>query len=431
MPEHNLPDPFGDPTDFLRALMTASLADVRPETCVTRALPDRPKGRTVVVGAGKASAAMAEAFEQAWDGPLEGLVITRYGFSRPCRQIEIAEASHPVPDAAGLEATRRLLDIAGSLGPDDLLVCLISGGGSALMLAPVDGVSLADKQEVNRQLLRSGADITEMNCVRRHLSAVKGGRLAQAAAPARVVSLLISDVPGDDPAVIASGPTVPDPTTLADARTILRRYGIEPPASVAAALQDPANETPKPGDPAFERVTNEIVARPLQMLDLAARLARDAGLEVINLGDLLQGEARDVAKALAGIARSTQMSARPCPAPALILSGGELTVTVRGEGQGGPNQEFALALALALEGRPGIYAISCDTDGIDGNNDAAGAIVGPDSLMKGKDAGEDAEARLKNNDAGGWFDAIGDIVRTGPTFTNVNDFRAILVLPEA
>lgn len=427
----NTPDTIAaNPEQFLKDLMSMSLADVRPENCVPAALPPRPKGRTVVIGAGKASAAMAQAFERAWDGPLSGLVITRYGFALPCEQIEIVEASHPVPDAAGRDATARIMELAQTLGPDDLLVALISGGGSSLMIAPVVGVSLEDKQEVNRLLLKSGADITEMNCVRKHLSGVKGGRLAALAAPAPLHCLMISDVPGDDPAVIASGPTVPDPTTLADARDILRRYEINPPASVTHALADPANETPKPGDPAFETTVNELVARPLQMLQTAEAEARRQGLNVINLGDRLEGEAREVAKAMAGIARSIQESGIPCAAPALLLSGGELTVTVRGNGAGGPNQEFSLALAMALEGRAGIYGISCDTDGVDGNNDVAGAIIGPDTLSRGKGAGMSADDYLKSNDAGGYFGAIKDLVVTGPTYTNVNDFRAVLVLPE-
>ncbi|MEQ8708451.1 MAG: glycerate kinase [Rhodospirillales bacterium] len=421
---------LASPKTFLKDLMSMSLADVRPENCVPPALPPRPAGRTVVIGAGKASAAMAQAFERAWDGPLEGLVITRYGFARPCEKIEIVEASHPVPDAAGRDATSRIMQLAQTLGPDDLLVALISGGGSSLMIAPVDGVSLEDKQEVNRLLLKSGADITEMNCVRKHLSGVKGGRLAALAAPAALHCLMISDVPGDDPAVIASGPTVPDPTTLADARDILRRYEITPPASVTRALDDPANETPKPGDPAFESTVNQLVARPLQMLHTAEAEARRQGLNVINLGDRIEGEAREVAKALAGIARSIQESATPCATPALLLSGGELTVTVRGDGAGGPNQEFSLALAMALEGRAGIYAISCDTDGVDGSNDVAGAVIGPDTLTRGVKAGLVADDRLKANDAGGYFAAINDLVVTGPTYTNVNDFRAILILGE-
>tara|TARA_R110002110_G_scaffold54129_14_gene155599 strand:- start:620 stop:1912 length:1293 start_codon:yes stop_codon:yes gene_type:complete len=419
-----------DPKQFLKDLMLMSLADVRPENCVPSALPPRPAGRTIVIGAGKASAAMAQAFERAWDGPLSGLVITRYGFALPCEQIEIVEASHPVPDAAGRDATARIMQLAQTLGPDDLLVALISGGGSSLMIAPVDGVSLEDKQEVNRLLLKSGADITEMNCVRKHLSGIKGGRLAALAAPAALHCLMISDVPGDDPAVIASGPTVPDPTTLADARDILRRYEITPPSSVARALEDSANETPKPGNPAFESTINELVARPLQMLQTAETEAGQHGLNVINLGDRIEGEAREVAKAMAGIARSIQESSTPCTAPALLLSGGELTVTVRGNGAGGPNQEFSLALAMALEGRAGIYAISCDTDGVDGNNDVAGAVIAPDTLTRGKNAGLIADDYLKSNDAGGYFATIKDLVITGPTYTNVNDFRAILVLPE-
>jgi glycerate-2-kinase len=430
MTDQSLPQYDTAPEDFLRSLMLQALKDVRPETCVSRSLPEKPKGRTIVIGAGKASAAMAEAFEKSWDGDIEGIVVTRYGFGRPCERIEIVEASHPVPDQAGLDATRRIVELVETAGEDDLVIALISGGGSSLMIAPVDGIDLDAKQEVNRQLLRSGADITEMNCVRKHLSLVKGGRLARAVAPARLECLMISDVPGDDPAVIASGPTVPDNTTLEDALDIIRRYEIDLAEPVAAALRDPANETPKSGDPAFERTTNRIVARPMQMLELASDLATGAGLNVINLGDLIQGEAREVAKVMAGIARSVRFSSTPIASPALILSGGELTVTIKGNGEGGPNQEFSLALALALNGMKGVYAISCDTDGIDGNNDAAGAVIDPESLTRAKAAKLDAEEYLKNNDAGGFFRALGDLVLTGPTYTNVNDFRAILILPE-
>jgi hydroxypyruvate reductase len=410
-------------------MFRAALDAVTPASSLARHLPGPPRGRTVVVGAGKAAASMARAVDAAWRGPLSGLVVTRYGHAVPAGRIEVVEASHPVPDQAGREAAARILDLASGLGEDDLLLCLISGGGSALLTLPAPGLTLEDKQAVSRALLRSGADIHEMNCVRRHLSAIKGGRLAAAAHPARVVSLLISDVTGDDPASIASGPTVPDPTTFADARDVLAKYGIEPPAAVRAHLDAAAEESPKPGDPRLARSEVVMVARPQDALEAAAEVARRAGYAPLILSDSIEGEAREVAKVMAGIARQAAARGQPAPAPVALLSGGETTVTVRGEGRGGRNVEFLLALGLALGGDPRISALACDTDGIDGIESAAGAILVPDSMARARALGLDPRAALADNDAYTLFERLGDLVVTGPTLTNVNDFRAILVDP--
>ena len=416
------------PAELLRDLFDTALATADPALAVPRHLPARPAGRTVVIGAGKAAAAMARAVEDHWSGPLEGLVVTRYGHGVACRQVEVVEAAHPVPDAAGRRAAERILALVRGLSADDLVLCLISGGGSALLALPAPGLTLAHKQEVNRLLLRSGADIKQMNCVRKHLSAIKGGRLAVAAAPARVVTLIISDVPGDDPASIASGPTAADPTSFADARAILARYGIVAPAAVHAHLEAGAEETPKPGDARLARAETVLIARPRDALEAAAARARDAGIEPLILGDAIEGEAREVARDMAGGALQAARHGRPAAPPCVLLSGGETTVTLRGQGRGGPNAEFLLALALALDGAPGIFALACDTDGIDGTEDNAGALIGPDTLVRARAAGLDAEARLADNDGYGFFAALGDLVMTGPTLTNVNDFRAILVL---
>ena len=421
-----------DPTQakaFLRSLFDAALAAADPAVALPPHLPEAPKGRTLVVGAGKAAAAMARAVEQAWDGPVEGLVVTRYGHSVPCDKIEVVEAAHPVPDDAGLKAAERILDLARGLGEDDLLLCLISGGGSSLLSLPAEGLTLADKQAVNKALLRSGADIGEMNCLRKHLSAIKGGRLAAAAAPARVVSLLISDVPGDDPSSIASGPTVGDPTTLVDARAVLEKYGIEPPEAVARHLEKPDSETPKPEDPQLARSEVRMIAAPQTSLEAAAELAREAGVTPLILGDAIEGEAREVARVMAAMALQAARHGQPAPAPCLLLSGGETTVTLHGQGRGGRNAEFLLALCVALKGAPGVHAIACDTDGIDGSEDNAGALLSPDSLQRAENKGVSAKARLADNDGYGFFEALGDLVVTGPTLTNVNDFRAILILP--
>ncbi|MFQ5955643.1 MAG: glycerate kinase, partial [Kiloniellales bacterium] len=382
-----------------------------------------------VVGAGKAAAAMARAVEDHWQGPLEGLVVTGHGYALPCARIEVVEAAHPVPDAAGEAAARRVLKTVRGLGSDDLVLCLISGGGSALMALPAEGLTLADKQAVTRALLRSGAAIDEINCVRKHLSAVKGGRLAAAAAPARVVSYLISDVPGDDPAVIASGPTVADPTSFADARAVLAKYTITEPEAVVAHLRRAADETPKPGDPRLERAETVMAATPQRSLEAAAAMAREHGVRPLVLSDCIEGEAREVAKVLGGIARQVVRHGQPAPPPCVLLSGGETTVTVRGRGRGGRNLEFLLALALKLDAEPGIHAIACDTDGIDGTEDSAGATLAPDSLARAAARGLDAKAMLADNDGYGVFSALGDLVVTGPTRTNVNDFRAILIDP--
>ena len=409
-----------EPTALLRRLLDVALASAQPAHCLPPHLPAAPAGRSVVVGAGKAAAAMARAVEDHWDGALEGLVVTRYGHSVPTRAIEVVEAAHPVPDAGGRAAAVRILAEAEALGADDLALCLISGGGSALLTLPAPGIALGDKQAVTGALLRSGAAIGEINCVRKHLSAIKGGRLGAACHPARVVSLLISDVPGDDPAVIGSGPTVPDPTTLADARAVLRKYGIDEPAAVIRHLEQGREETPKQGDPRLAGAETRIVATPAMALAAAADAARKAGYAPVVLGDALEGEARVLARDHAALA----LAAAP---GTVLLSGGEATVTVTGAGRGGPNAEYALALALALDGAPGIFATACDSDGIDGTEDNAGALVTPDTSVRARAAGEDAAARLAANDAYGFFAALGDLVMTGPTLTNVNDFRAILV----
>ena len=417
------------PDRLLRALFDAALAAADPARAVPPFLPPPPAGRTVVVGAGKAAASMARAVEQHWPGPLEGLVVTRYGHAVPCARIRVVEASHPVPDAAGTAAAEEILGMVRGLGPDDLVLCLVSGGGSALLGLPAPGITLDDKRAVTRDLLRSGATIGEINTIRKHLSAIKGGRLAQAAAPARLVALAISDVPNDDPAVIASGLTVPDPTTYADAVAVLEKYGITPPPAIAERLAAALDETPKPGAPIFANTRFTLVATPQMALDAAAARARAAGVTPIILGDAIEGEARDVALVHAAIARQVQRRGQPLPAPAVLLSGGETTVTVRGRGRGGRNAEFLLALAVALDGAPGIHALAGDTDGIDGTEDNAGAILRPDSVARAAAAGVQARRSLADNDGYGFFSGLGDLVRTGPTLTNVNDFRAILVLP--
>jgi glycerate 2-kinase len=420
------------PGALLRSLFDAALETAAPHVALAGRLPPPVKGRTIVIGAGKASAAMARAFEEAWDGELSGLVVTRRGHAVPCGRIEIVEASHPVPDASGEDAARRILRLAEGLGPDDQLVCLISGGGSALLALPAPGLTLADKQAVTRALLRSGAPIGEINTVRKHLSAIKGGRLAAAAYPARVVTLAISDVPGDDPAVIASGPTVPDPSTFADARAVLDKYGIREPAAVMAHLAAAAYETPKPRDRIFANTRYELVASPQRALATAADQAGASGITGIVLSDRIEGEARDVALVHAALAQQLRagqfrIGDKTIGLPAVLLSGGETTVTVRGDGRGGRNTEFLLALTAALAGTPGIAAIACDTDGIDGTEDNAGAIVYPDTIKRAEAAGVSLKEALARNDGYGFFAALGDLVVTGPTLTNVNDFRAVLV----
>jgi len=418
---------MAEPADILRRLFDAAVARADPLRVVPPNLPEPPRGRTVVVGAGKAAAAMAKAVEDSWPGPIEGVVVTRYGHGLPCSRIEVVEAGHPMPDAAGREAAARVMAQVDGLGADDLVLCLISGGGSALLVQPAAGISLEDKQAVTRALLRSGAAIDEMNAVRKHLSAIKGGRLAQRAAPARVVTLAISDVPGDDPSVIASGPTVPDPTTRADALAVLRRYDIAIPDAVRRHLDDPASETPKPGDAVFERTELRMIATPQQALDAAAAAAREMDLATLVLSDSIEGEAREVARVLGAIARQIADRGQPVPAPCVVLSGGETTVTVRGQGRGGRNAEFLLGLAIALQGDGRIHALACDTDGIDGSEDNAGALIGPETLATARALGLDPVAMLADNDAYTLFEKLGALLVTGPTRTNVNDFRAILV----
>ncbi len=421
-----------DPRALLRRLFDAAVAAAQPERCVPPQLPAPPRGRTIVVGAGKASAAMARALETHWRGPLEGLVVTRYGYELPCERIEIVQAAHPVPDAAGLAASRRIAQKVAGLTADDLVIALVSGGGSALLCAPAPGLTLADKQAVNTALLASGATISEMNCVRRHLSALKGGRLGALCHPARVVTLAISDVPGDDPADIASGPTVADPTTCADALAILDRYRIDGGPAVRTLLENGsggAGESVKPGDAGLAGGELRLVATPQGSLEAAAAVAREAGIAAHILGDALEGEARDLGRALAGIARQVALRGQPFAAPCVLLSGGETTVTVRGDGRGGRNVEFLLALAIALDGLPGVHAIAGDTDGVDGAEEIAGALVGPDTLARAWALGRPPRRSLDANDAHTFFRALGDSVVTGPTRTNVNDFRAILVMP--
>jgi glycerate 2-kinase len=416
--------------ELLERMFRAAIAAADPARCLPPHLPAPPKGRTIVIGAGKAAASMAKAVEDQWPGPLEGLVVTRYGHRVPdyaSSRIEVVEAAHPVPDEAGLAAARRIVAMVRGLSADDLGLCLISGGGSSLLTLPADGLILADKQAVNRALLKSGANIAEMNCVRKHLSAIKGGRLAAACAPARVVSLVISDVPGDDASVIASGPTVPDPTTYADALEILARYGISEPAAAIDVLRRAADETPKAGDARLARGETIMIATALGSLDAAAGIARAAGVTPVVLGDSIEGEARDVALVHAGIARHVALRGEPAAAPCVLISGGETTVTVRGKGRGGRNAEFLLALAVALDGHPRIWALAGDTDGVDGTEEVAGYVCGPDSLARAMALGLKAKDRLADNDGWSFFSALGDMVATGPTLTNVNDFRAVLI----
>jgi len=412
------------PRAFLLGLFRAAVARADPAHCIPPHLPrSPPKGRTIVVGAGKAAAAMARAVELNWPHPLCGLVVTRDGHGVDCARIEVIEAAHPVPDERGLEASRRILGMVTGLTEDDLVICLLSGGASSLLAFPASGITLADKQGVTRALLQSGARIDEINTVRKHLSAIKGGRLAAAAYPARILTLAISDVPGDDPATIGSGPTAADPSTFAEARKIIERYRIDVPASVAARLLDAQDETPKPGDRRVSRGEMIIVARSRDSLDAAAEAAREARITPVILGDALEGEARQCAIFHAEAARRGAAAAPP----AVLLSGGETTVTVRGGGRGGRNAEFALALALALDGAPGIYAIACDTDGIDGTEDNAGALVDPTTLDRARTLNLHPQQMLDDNNSYELFKELGDLVVTGPTRTNVNDFRAILI----
>jgi hydroxypyruvate reductase len=439
------PHPFLQPGEFLETLYRVAVRRALPLHNTAGFLPAPPPpgsgGRTLVLGAGKAGGAMAQAVEALWpaDAPLSGLVVTRYHHTPPrpaglAQRIEVVEAAHPVPDAAGLQAAQRMLALAEGLTENDLVLCLISGGGSALLTLPAEGLTLEDKQRINRALLESGATIGEMNCVRKHLSRIKGGRLAAACAPARVVTLTISDVPGDDPSVIASGPTVPDATTCADALEILDRYRIEVPASVRAALEAGLLETPKPGDAALANHVVHMTATPQQSLEAAAEAARAAGVAAYILSDEIEGESREVGKVHAALARAVARNGQPFTRPCVILSGGETTVTVRPQspgtprGRGGRAGEFCLGLAQALRGQPGVWALAADTDGIDGVEDNAGTRVTPDTLARAEAAGLRIAAHLDRNDAYGFFEPLGDLVVTGPTHTNVNDFRALLIL---
>ena len=411
-------------------MFDAAVASAQPERVIAAHLPTSAEvghGRLIVLGAGKASAEMARAVEAHWPGPLSGLVVTRHGHAASCRSVEIVEASHPVPDDAGFAAAQRMMGLARAVSPDDFVLFLVSGGGSALLPLPLPGLGLDDERAINQALLRSGASIGEMNCVRRHLSAIKGGRLAAACHPARVLTLAISDVPGDDPVDIASGPTVPDPTTCADALAVARRYGIALPPAAIALLESEHGESIKPGDPRLARTGFRLVATPQRALEAAAAVADAAGVRPLILGDAIEGEACEVGKVLAGIARQASAHGQPAAPPCVLLSGGETTVTVRGGGRGGRNVECLLSMALALNGVAGIHALAADTDGIDGHEEVAGALIGPHTLVRARALGLDPARLLDDNDGHGFFEALGDAVVTGPTRTNVNDFRAILI----
>jgi glycerate 2-kinase len=417
------------PRQFLSDLYASAVDAVQAAKCLPRWLPSPPAhGSTLVIGAGKAAAAMARAVEAHWSGALSGMVVTRHGHGARCDYIEVVEAAHPVPDDAGQRAAARMLEMVRGLTRDDLVLCLISGGGSALLALPAEGVTLEQKQAINKALLASGATIAEMNCVRKHLSAIKGGRLAIACAPARLVTLIISDVPGDDPCTVASGPTLPDSGTCAQALALLRKYDIAIPAALQQMLETGICETPKPGDPRFAANEHHVIAIAQHALEAAAATARAAGITPYILSDGIEGEARDVALVHAAIARQVAARGQPFTRPCVLISGGETTVTLRGSGRGGRNAEFLLSLAVALDGAAAIHAIACDTDGIDGSEDNAGALYGPDSLARAASLGLDGRAMLDNNDGYGFFSALGDLVVSGPTRTNVNDFRALLIL---
>lgn len=417
-----------EPRPFLESLFCAAVAAADPERSIRSFLPERPKGRTVVVGAGKGAAQLARAFEKAWDGPLTGVVVTRYGYGARCEHVEILEAAHPVPDDAGLKASARLLAAVKGLGPDDLVVALVCGGGSALLPAPPEGLTLADEIVLNRALLASGAPISAMNTIRKHVSRIKGGRLAAAAAPARVVSLIVSDIPGDEPAFVASGPTVADRATRADALRAIGRYGIALPPAVVRHIESVAADAPQPDDPVFARNQTHVIASAAVSLEAAAAEAERRGVKAVILSDSVEGEAREVARVHAAMAREVSTRDRPFRRPVVMLSGGETTVTLKGNGKGGRNSEFLLSLALDIDGRRGIHALAADTDGIDGSEDNAGAFADDGTVTRIRAAGFDAAALLANNDAWTAFHAAGDLFVPGPTGTNVNDFRAILVI---
>ena len=416
-----------DEGQFLRGLFAQAIASAQPDLCLPPHLPPHPRGRLIVIGAGKGAASMAKSVEDHWPGPLSGVVVTRYGYGASCQRIEIIEAAHPTPDANSLRAAHRLLDAVRDLTPDDLVLCLLSGGGSSLLCLPGEGLSLEDKQALNKALLASGAPISDMNVLRRHLSGIKGGRLAVACHPARVLTLVISDVPGDTLEDIASGPTAPDPTTCADALAIVARYAIHLPPAARALLESGRGETVKPGDLRLAGHEIRLVATPRMALLAAAEAARKAGVTPVLLGDAIEGEAREVGKVMAGLARSVADHGEPTPRPCVLLSGGECTVTMRGDGQGGRNVEFLLSLAIALNGKPGVFALAGDTDGVDGAQEVAGAVIGPDTLARAHGLGLSPHGALARNDAHTFFAALGDQVITGPTRTNVNDFRAIFL----
>lgn len=425
---------MSDARALLDSLFATAVAAAHPSAFLPRLLPAPPKGRIVLLAAGKAAGSMAEVAERVYlddhrlaPERLSGIAVARHGYGRPTRIVEMVEAGHPIPDAAGLAAAERALALAASAGPDDLVLVLMSGGASANWIAPAAGISFADKQAVTRALLRCGAHIGEINCVRKHLSRIKGGRLARHAFPAKVATIAISDVPGDDPAVIGSGPTVPDPSTLAEARAIIAKYRLDVPPAITQALADPANESPKPGDKVFAATTFTLAARPADALAAAEKAAKAAGYEVVFLGDRVEGEAREVAAAHARLARDLRAQGKR----AVIMSGGELTVTIRGQGRGGPNQEYALALAIEIAGMAGVAALAADTDGTDGGagdaTDPAGAAADGNTVMRAQSLGLDPAAFLANNDSTGFFSRLGGLLQPGPTYTNVNDFRAIVV----
>ena len=417
-----------EPRALLQEMFKAAIGSAQPELCIPNHLPPAPKGRLIVVGAGKASAAMARSVEENWKGEIAaGLVVTRYGYAVPCQRIEIVEAGHPVPDVAGLAAARRMLNLVDGLHADDMVLCLISGGGSALLPLPFPGITLEEKQAVSRALLKCGATISEINCIRRHLSSIKGGRLAAACYPAQVLTLLISDVPGDNPTDIASGPTAADSTTCADALAIIRRYGVDLPRHMLDMLASGGSETLKPGDRRLSGSELRIIAAPQAALEAAAKVAQANGIPAHILSDRMEGESRDVAKAMAGMALQVASRNQPFNAPCVLLSGGETTVTVRGNGRGGRNVEFLLSLGISLEAHPCIHAMAGDTDGVDGVEEIAGALLSPDSLTRAWQLGINPKELLDDNDGHGFFQALGDSVITGPTLTNVNDFRAILI----
>ena len=419
------------PRELLTRLFEAAIEAAQPGHCLRRFLPEAPRGRLLVIGIGKASASMAKAFEDHWSGPFTGLALTRYGYQLPCERFEVIEAAHPVPDEAGLFVSQRIMTMVSGLTADDTVLFLISGGGSALLTLPYEGISLADKQAVNRELLRSGANICEMNVIRRHLSAIKGGRLAAACHPARVISLLISDVPGDSPVDIASGPTVADPTTCGDALALVKRYGMNLPPSAITVLESGRGESIKPGDTRLARTETHLITTPQMALEAAAQVARAVGITPYILGDSIEGEARDVGKVMAGLARQVATHQQPFTPPCVLLSGGETTVTLRGKGRGGRNVEFLLSLGISLDGFEGVYALAGDTDGVDGVEEIAGAYLAPDSLQRAWAKGIHPKEALADNDGHGFFSALGDSIVTGPTLTNVNDFRAILIQPRA